>query len=58
MVNKLNFTFSFWPDISDLWVNSYTFSMDNSIMSQSQRNGIITLLPKKDKNPLVIKNDL
>ena len=52
MVNKLNFTLSFWPDISDLLVNSYNFSMDNSIMSQSKRIGIIT-----DKNPLVIKNN-
>ena len=46
----------FWPDISDLLISSYNFSMENGIMSQSQRNGIITLLPKKDKDPLRIQN--
>ena len=43
----------FWPDISDLLFNSYKFSIDNEILSMSQRNGIITLLPKKDKDCFV-----
>ena len=30
--------------------------MENGILSPSQRNGIITLIPKKDKDPLEIKN--
>ena len=46
----------FWPDICDLLINSYNFSMDNGIMSQSQRNGVISLLPKKDKDSLYINN--
>ena len=46
----------FWHDISDLLFNSYKFSIDNGAMSMSQRNGIITLLPKKDKDCLYIKN--
>ncbi len=30
--------------------------MNNGILSQSQRNGVISLLPKKDKDPLFINN--
>ena len=37
-------------------MNSFIFSLQNGAMSISQRNGIITLLPKKDKDPLCIKN--
>ena len=48
----------FWPDISDMLFNSYKYSFDNGIMSMSQRNGVITntLLPKKDKDCMYIKN--
>ena len=30
--------------------------MENGLLSISQRNGIITLLPKKDKDCMYIKN--
>ena len=56
MVSQLNFILSFWPDISDLLFNSYKCSIDNGFLSMSQRNGIITSLPKKDKDCLYIKN--
>ena len=46
----------FWPDILDLLFNSYKFCIDNGVLSMSQRNGIITLLPQKDKDCLYIKN--
>ena len=46
----------FWPDIGDKLMNSFNFSLQTGILSPSQRNGIITLLPKKDKDPLLIKN--
>ena len=46
----------FWNDISDLLLNSYNFSLQNGLMSFSQRNGIITLIPKKDKDVLFLKN--
>ena len=52
----VEFYIVFWPDISDLLFNSYKFSIDNEILSISQRNGIITLLLKKDKDCLYIKN--
>ena len=50
------FYITFWPDISDILINSYNYSLSKGQMSLSQRNGIITLLPKKDKDPLRIKN--
>ena len=46
----------FWTDICDLLINSFNFSLQNGSMSSSQRNGIITLLPKKDKDSLLIRN--
>ena len=46
----------FWADVSDLLMNSLNFSLQNGEMSPSQRNGIITLLPKKDRDPLLVKN--
>ena len=45
----------FWPDISDLLLASFNFSLDSGLLSSSQRNGIITLLPKKDKDQLYLK---
>ena len=45
----------FWPDISDMLFNSYKYAFDNGIMSMSHRNGVITLLPKKDKDCMYIK---
>ena len=50
----VEFYIVFWPDISDLLFNSYKFYIDNGFLSMSQRNGIITLLPKKDKDCLYI----
>ena len=46
----------FWPDISDFLFNSYKFPIENGQVSMSQRNGIITLLRKKDKDTMYIKN--
>ena len=37
-------------------LNSYSFSLQNGFMSLSQRNGVITLIPKKDKDLLYLKN--
>ena len=52
----IEFYIVFWSDICDMLVNSFNFSLQNGLMSASQRNGIITLLPKKDKDPLLVKN--
>ena len=52
----VEFYIVFWNDICDLLIESFNFSLANGIMSSSQRNGVITLLPKKDRDPLMIKN--
>ena len=52
----IEFYIILWPDINELLINSFNFSLQNGSMSASQRNGIITLLPKADKDPLLIKN--
>ena len=52
----VEFYIVFWPDICDMMLSSFNFSLQNGMLSSSQRNGIITLLPKKDKDPLQIKN--
>ena len=47
----------FFNDIIDLLLKSYEFSYTNGILfDQSQRNGVITLLPKEGKDPLFVKN--
>ena len=52
----IEFYIVLWPDICDLLLNAYNFSFSHGLLCQSQRNGIINLIPKKDKDPLYIKN--
>lgn len=52
----IEFYMVFWPDICDMLMDSYNNSLQNGVLSMSQRNGVITLLPKKDRNPLFVKN--
>lgn len=40
----------FWSDIKDLVLESINFSIKKKCMSYDQRKGIITLVPKKDKD--------
>ena len=51
----VEFYIALWPDLSDLLIDAYNFSLQHGMLSQSQRNGIITLLPKNDKDPMYIK---
>ena len=37
-------------------LNSFNFSLQNGLMSSSQRNGVITLIPKKDRDTSYLKN--
>ena len=46
----------FFNDICDMLVDCYQHSFDHGFMSMTQCNGVITLLPKKDKDPHFIKN--
>ena len=46
----------FWNDISDLFLNSINYAYRSSQLSETQRRGIIKLIPKKDTEPNLIKN--
>lgn len=52
----VEFYIVFWKDLSDMLLDSFNFSLQNGAMSSSQRNGVITLIPKKDKDILYLKN--
>ena len=46
----------FWEDIKLYLSNNFNFIAKNGKMSISHRQGILTLIPKNDKNPLLVKN--
>ena len=46
----------FWNEISDILIDSFNYSYHNAQLSISQKQGIITLLPKKDKDTRYLKN--
>ena len=46
----------FWPDIKDYLLNSLNSAFQTGILSISQRQGILSLKPKKDTDPLCIQN--
>ena len=46
----------FWNDIKDLLLSSINFALQYGRLSTEQRRGIISLLPKKDKDRLYLKN--
>ncbi len=52
----VEFYIVFWNDICDMLLDSYNYSFENGLLSLSQRNGVITLLPKKDKDLMEVQN--
>ena len=46
----------FWSQIQNLVYDSWKCSIDNRKMSQDQRRGVLTLIPKKNKNIRELKN--
>ena len=46
----------FWNEIKDMLSESYQYSIDTGSLSISQKQGIITLLPKSDKDLSYLKN--
>ena len=46
----------FWADISRALLNALNLSFRRGQLSISQRRGIISLIPKKEKNPWFLKN--
>lgn len=50
------FYLRFWNDISRPLIDSLNYSAFVGEFSISQRKGIISLIPKKDKDPFLLKN--
>ena len=46
----------FWSDIKNLLLSCLNYELETGILSIEQRRGILTLIPKKDKNRLYLKN--
>jgi exonuclease III len=46
----------FWPQIKGDVFNSLTYAATNKHLSIDQRRGVINLIPKKEKDPRLIKN--
>jgi len=46
----------FWDDIGTLLLDGYNYSFQTKQLSIEQRRGVITLIPKKDKDTRLLKN--
>ena len=46
----------FWNDIKQYVVNSLNYSLDTNNLTELQKQSIITLLPKTEKDTLLIDN--
>ena len=52
MVLVLNFIRFFWNDLNDLLQRSYQFLFDAGFLTYTQREGIIILITKRNKDQL------
>ena len=50
------FYLRFWDDLGQVMVDSFNYAFTTGNLSISQRQGIIRLIPKKDKDPSYLKN--
>ena len=48
----------FWNDISEFLLKSYNYSLVNGSFSVSQRQGLITCIPKEGKNNFFVVEKL
>ena len=46
----------FWNDIKTLLIDSFNYAFTHGELSLDQKRGILTLIPKKDKSRLLLKN--
>ena len=46
----------FWEDIGETLTSAFNFSYEICNLTISQRRGIVKLIPKKDSDPILIKN--
>ena len=52
----VEFYLHFWNQMGPLLLSAFNYNLQKGCMSDSQRLGLIRLIPKKDKNPLLVKN--
>jgi len=52
----IEFYRKFWTKIKPYLIASYKYAIENNELSITQKQGVITLIPKKDKDPKYIKN--
>lgn len=50
------FYIKFWDLLDESFFNSMSYSIDNGLLSQEQRTGLITLIPKKSLDRLQLSN--
>lgn len=50
------FYFTFWPILGKTIVEAFNESFETKMLSNSQRQGVITLIEKEGKDPLYMKN--
>lgn len=53
---QVEFYSCFWPEIKDLYLERSNYSVVKNRMSNDQRKGVITLVPKTDKDRTNLKN--
>ena len=46
----------FWPELQSSIVSSFNYAFQNGSLSISQRRGIISLIPKKNKDKTILEN--
>ena len=46
----------FWDKIKDMFFNAIQFSIQSGMLHASARPGVITLVPKKNKDELFLRN--
>ena len=52
----VNFYLTYWDLLSPYLIDSYLFAFHVGYLSIMQRRGLIRLLPKKDRNPLIVSS--
>ena len=52
----IEFYITFWEEVGQILIDSYTYSLKNGFLTTSQRQAVISLIEKKGKDRLFINN--
>ena len=55
-IQSTEFYFTFWPILGKTIVEAFNEGFETKMLSNSQRQGVITLIEKEGKDPLYMKN--